>query len=134
MADIPEGTHISYQFQHRKCGKCKACKQGPGHGPYIYAYWYEQGRGTRSKNTGKILQVEIVKAYYHQVWRVSAIERESQESWETFKTNTLGQPISDDSLTQEHLRTIALSCKEKCRRKASPCATITVIEQQASVA
>lgn len=40
--------HITYQFQTRKCGKssCSTCNgdQAPGHGPYWYAYWRENGR------------------------------------------------------------------------------------------
>ena len=45
-ARIPTDQHITYQLQYRKCGKmrCGTCKQGPGHGPYWYAYWREGSR------------------------------------------------------------------------------------------
>lgn len=41
----PSDRHITYQHQYRKCGKvkkgwrCRTCSEGPGHGPYWYAYW-----------------------------------------------------------------------------------------------
>lgn len=44
------------QLELVKCGKwaCKACKMGPAHGPYWYAYWKHEGR-TRTKYIGKKL-------------------------------------------------------------------------------
>ncbi len=46
-ADPPIGAHVTYTQQFRRCGKtdCPACTAGkPGHGPYWYAYWREDGR------------------------------------------------------------------------------------------
>ena len=44
--EIPEGVHVTYQFQYRKCGKplCKQCHLGPGHGPYWYGYFRQNGQ------------------------------------------------------------------------------------------
>ena len=46
---------ITYQLQHRKCGKasCSTCRNGQGHGLYWYAYWREGSR-LRSGYIGKI--------------------------------------------------------------------------------
>ncbi len=55
MTDIPSDQHITYQLQHRKCGKasCSTCRNGQGHGPYWYAYWREGSR-LRSGYVGKV--------------------------------------------------------------------------------
>ncbi|EFH89379.1 DUF6788 family protein [Ktedonobacter racemifer] len=55
MKDIPSNQHITYQLQYRKCGKasCSTCRNGPGHGPYWYAYWREGSR-LRSGYVGKV--------------------------------------------------------------------------------
>lgn len=55
MKDIPRDQHITYQLQYRKCGKtsCSTCRNGPGHGPYWYAYWREGSR-LRSGYVGKV--------------------------------------------------------------------------------
>lgn len=60
MTELPEGLHITYQLQYRKCGKqsCGTCKQGPGHGPYWYAYWREGSR-LRSGYIGKTQPVGL---------------------------------------------------------------------------
>lgn len=54
MTEIPNDQYITYQLQHRKCGKpsCSTCRTGQGHGPYWYAYWREGSR-LRSKYIGK---------------------------------------------------------------------------------
>ncbi|HZU69622.1 MAG TPA: tetratricopeptide repeat protein [Ktedonobacteraceae bacterium] len=46
-------SKITYRQQFTRCGKqrCHKCKDGPGHGPYWYAYWSENGR-TISKYIG----------------------------------------------------------------------------------
>jgi hypothetical protein len=45
----------TYRLQGVRCGKerCK-CAAGEFHGPYWYAYWFEQGK-TRSQYVGKKL-------------------------------------------------------------------------------
>src|SRR5579859_5471526 len=55
MIRLPDDQHITYQFQHRKCGKssCSTCRDGQGHGPYWYAYWREGSR-LRSGYIGKV--------------------------------------------------------------------------------
>ena len=55
MTELPNDQHITYQLQHRKCGKasCGTCRNGQGHGPYWYAYWREGSR-LRSGYVGKI--------------------------------------------------------------------------------
>src|SRR5260370_16175271 len=46
-AEPPAGAHLTYSQQYRRCGKadCPACGPGkPGHGPYWYVYWRQDGR------------------------------------------------------------------------------------------
>jgi DNA-binding SARP family transcriptional activator len=44
---------VTYRQQYTRCGKqrCRKCKEGPGHGPYWYAYYSEHGH-TVSKYIG----------------------------------------------------------------------------------
>jgi hypothetical protein len=58
--EIPNDQHITYQLQFRKCGKasCKTCRNGPGHGPYWYAYW-RQGSRLISGYVGKQPMLEL---------------------------------------------------------------------------
>lgn len=57
---IPSDRTVSYQFQRRKCGKasCSTCATGPGHGPYWYAYWAENGKAL-SSYVGKTLPESV---------------------------------------------------------------------------
>jgi len=45
----PEGTHITYQQQYRKCGKpqCKCHTSAHAHGPYWYGYWHEKNKSRK---------------------------------------------------------------------------------------
>lgn len=134
MKDIPDKVHISYQFQYRKCSTCKACKDGgSGHGPYFYAYWKLQGK-PKSQSTGKVLKVEIVQAYFRQVYRLSP--EETPERWQAFKTKILGDSVSDESLPQKDLRDLALKIKEQCQRskKGTSSAPPAALEPQQEVA
>lgn len=131
MRDIPEGAHVSYQFQYRKCGKCAACEQGPGHGPYFYGYWRVPGMRPQSKNMGKILKLDIVQSYFCQVHRISA--EDMPVHWHDFKRSTLRASVADEMLTQENLRVLALKCKEKCQRRKKATPTM-VPERQTAVA
>jgi DNA-binding SARP family transcriptional activator len=47
-------TAVRYRRQYRRCGKpnCRSCADGPGHGPYWYAVWRENGR-VKSRYVGK---------------------------------------------------------------------------------
>lgn len=62
-APLPADRHITYQHQYRKCGKrcCSTCRTTPGHGPYWYGYWRENGR-LHSVYIGKERPVEVVAA------------------------------------------------------------------------
>jgi hypothetical protein len=42
------------RLEYARCGKvnCRACAEGPGHGPYLREYWREDGR-LRSRHLGK---------------------------------------------------------------------------------
>ena len=44
----------TYRQEYVRCGKerCKKCADGPGHGPYWYAYWSKGGR-THKQYIGK---------------------------------------------------------------------------------
>jgi predicted ATPase/DNA-binding SARP family transcriptional activator len=60
----PPGVHITYSRQFRRCTRpsCPTCGPGqPGHGPYWYAYWREDGR-LRSHYFGKTRPEEAVDA------------------------------------------------------------------------
>lgn len=48
------GKHITYRQEYAKCGKtaCTKCNEGPGHGPYWYAYHREGGK-LKKKYLGK---------------------------------------------------------------------------------
>ncbi len=52
---------VTYRQQFTRCGKerCRKCHEGPGHGPYWYAYWSEHGR-TVSKYIGARLPEHIL--------------------------------------------------------------------------
>ena len=57
LHQIPEGARVTYARQFRRCGKaaCRRCSAGsPGHGPYWYAFWDQDGR-RRSCYLGKQL-------------------------------------------------------------------------------
>ena len=64
MTELPNDQHITYQLQHRKCGKasCSTCRNGHGHGPYWYAYWREGSR-LRSGYVGKISPNETDESF-----------------------------------------------------------------------
>ena len=52
----PEGIHITYQQQYRRCGKISCgCHDNPEqrHGPYWYAYWRDEARILHSSYVGK---------------------------------------------------------------------------------
>ena len=51
---LPQDRYVSFSLQYRTCGKktCRTCRDKPGHGPYWYAYWREDGR-LRSRYLGK---------------------------------------------------------------------------------
>jgi hypothetical protein len=61
MTELPSNQHITYQLQHRKCGKpsCGTCRDSQGHGPYWYAYWRE-GTRLRSGYIGKVIPPAII--------------------------------------------------------------------------
>lgn len=52
---------VSYRQQRRRCNRsgCASCRDGgPGHGPYWYAYWRENGH-LRSRYVGKSLPARL---------------------------------------------------------------------------
>ena len=53
------GHAICYLLQIRRCGKCRTCTEGPGHGPYWYAYWRVDGDKVKSAYIGKQLKAKI---------------------------------------------------------------------------
>ncbi|HVC83271.1 MAG TPA: tetratricopeptide repeat protein [Chloroflexota bacterium] len=51
----PDTAHVTYSRQYRRCHRsgCGHCAEGkPGHGPYWFAYWRENGK-VRSRYLGK---------------------------------------------------------------------------------
>jgi hypothetical protein len=61
---LPQGVTITYQLQRRRCGRasCRACQEGPGHGPYWYAYWRGSDGKLRSGYIGKALPPGVTPA------------------------------------------------------------------------
>ncbi|HVA92306.1 MAG TPA: BTAD domain-containing putative transcriptional regulator, partial [Chloroflexota bacterium] len=56
----PSTAHVTYSRQYRRCRKpgCGQCADGnPGHGPYWFAYWRENGR-LFSRYLGKTMPAE----------------------------------------------------------------------------
>ena len=54
-AEPPIGVKVTYGQQYRRCNKadCRICRQGaPGHGPYWFAFWRQEGR-QHSRYLGK---------------------------------------------------------------------------------
>ena len=50
--DVPS-VHLK-RAEYRRCGDptCRTCRQGRGHGPYLYAVWRE-GKRVKRKYLGK---------------------------------------------------------------------------------
>ncbi len=48
---LPLGAaeHHRKRAEYRRCGaeRCGTCRDGPGHGPYLYAVWREDGKVKR---------------------------------------------------------------------------------------
>lgn len=48
---LPMGAPEQHQkrVEYRRCGtkRCRSCREGPGHGPYLYAVWREAGKVKR---------------------------------------------------------------------------------------
>jgi len=72
--EIPTDRHITYQLQSRTCGKanCTRCSNGKKHGPYWYAYWYEDGE---PKRYGGYKQGKLRTIYIGKVRPQDAIEK-----------------------------------------------------------
>ena len=51
---------MRYREQYRRCGKanCRRCAEGPGHGPYWYEIWREDGR-LHTRYVGKVLPAGV---------------------------------------------------------------------------
>jgi hypothetical protein len=53
---LPFGAPMKHSVrrEYRKCGadNCKTCREGPGHGPYLYAVWRD-GKKVRRKYMGR---------------------------------------------------------------------------------
>ena len=47
-------TKHSVRREYRRCGAdtCRSCREGPGHGPYLYAFWRE-GSKVKRKYLGR---------------------------------------------------------------------------------
>lgn len=50
-----------YRQEFTRCNneRCKKCREGKGHGPYWYRYWWEDGK-TRKKYIGKELPADLI--------------------------------------------------------------------------
>src|ERR1700716_2160209 len=81
---------ITYHQQVSYCGKprCKRCREGIGHGPYLYAYQTVDGRTTRSY-VGKHLPPDVAATMLgdQQASTIQASERGKS----VIRVYTLGQ-------------------------------------------
>ncbi len=88
-------SKITYRRQFTRCGKerCHKCKEGPGHGPYWYAYWSVNGR-TVSKYIGIHLpeNVEIKTNEGEPLQLHTTVEQDTQ---------ALGTRSTHDSIHQQ---------------------------------
>ncbi len=59
---LPRTATVSYQLQRRRCGKtaCRVCQQGPGHGPYWYAYARGKDGKLHASSIGKTLPLGVI--------------------------------------------------------------------------
>ncbi|MBV9689393.1 MAG: AAA family ATPase [Ktedonobacteraceae bacterium] len=83
-------SKITYRQQFTRCGKqrCLKCKEGPGHGPYWYAYWSEKGH-TVSKYMGLHLPRDIEEQ--QQAGKEAAIEPSASSYNPVLRVYLLGQ-------------------------------------------
>jgi len=83
-------SKITYRQQFTRCGKqrCLKCKEGPGHGPYWYAYWSEKGR-TVSKYIGLCLPSTIEEQ--QQAGKEAAIDLGTSRHTLVLRVYLLGQ-------------------------------------------
>ncbi len=60
MGDTLPDEGVTYRQEFRRCGKlsCQSCATGPGHGPYWYAYWHDNG-GARRRYIGRSLPAGV---------------------------------------------------------------------------
>jgi len=80
-ADVQlQGRSVREAF--RKCGRpgCRVCANGPGHGPYLYVYWREDGK-TKSKYLGRA----DVKALPDEPAAVQALRARMQAMYEVME-------------------------------------------------
>jgi len=104
-------SKVTYRQQYTRCGKqrCRKCKEGPGHGPYWYAYYSEGGR-TISKYIGIHAPAELKEAQSElpdpPPWSVPAGIAISEEAASTgnansYRTEALEQAGRPNSVAQD---------------------------------
>lgn len=103
----PNGEHVTYQRQRRKCGKkpCKTCEQGQGHGPYWYAYWRQKGNGrVTSAYIGKKLPPEAYVSSEEQEGQPgdTPIPQETIEVPARSRQRRLRHPETGNTITEEY--------------------------------
>src|SRR5437660_3888640 len=90
-------SKITYRQQYTRCGKerCRKCREGPGHGPYWYAYWSENGR-TISKYIG--------------IHPPQNVELELQKSEQTDEPHVVPQQVATQTLRIYALGQFRIDC------------------------
>ena len=86
-----------YKQEFTRCNKerCKKCREGEGHGPYWYRYWWEDGK-TRKKYVGKELPPHIhPDNLTEDLVEDVALPKTSQKTFAQLCPRC-GQPLGDD--------------------------------------
>jgi len=101
-----------YKQEMSFCGKerCKKCARGEGHGPYWYAYWWEDGK-TRKKYVGKNLPASLTQDLHKtdpltQDSEKSYVRTEEETLHKTTKTRKKALPKTDGSAVEKAIEAI----------------------------
>ena len=98
-----------YRQEFTRCNKerCKKCREGEGHGPYWYRYWWEDGK-TRKKYIGKELPSDLITEDITEEMITEDLTEDKTLPKTPQKTGAVdqvcpqcGQPLGDDLSTLE---------------------------------
>lgn len=110
-------VHKEYS-QYRKCGKaaCGTCRNGPGHGPYIYYYWMEGGH-VRSSYGGRAVEYTLdptkLKAErLSRGWTIAYVAQQIGGSQNSYVNWEQGRHLPSDYARRELCNLFGLSEEE----------------------
>lgn len=91
-SSLPAGVKVSYRQQYRRCGKsnCPRCTgTAKGHGPYWYAYWWQDGK-VHSRYVGKQAPVAMAGAGAEIASPEQVAHRQAPHDPQALRVRTLG--------------------------------------------